>query len=62
LVLKSHPLPNNQLENSDLNHFRIEAIEAHNDYRSRHDVQPLLHSEELSIYAQYWAEYDNKNY
>jgi uncharacterized protein YkwD len=61
LALKSHP--NNQLENSDLNQFRIESIEAHNNYRSRHDVQPLMHSDELSIYAQYWAEYVvNKNF
>ena len=58
LALKSHP----QLENSDLNQFRIESIETHNDYRSRHDVQPLMHSDELSIYAQYWAEYVKNNF
>lgn len=43
-------------ENYDLNQFRMEALEVHNDYRSKHYAPPLQYSEELSQYAQYWAE------
>ncbi|RNA36102.1 Golgi-associated plant pathogenesis-related 1 [Brachionus plicatilis] len=43
-------------ENYDLNQFRMEALEVHNDYRAKHYAPPLQYSEELSQYAQYWAE------
>ena len=43
-------------ENYDLSKFRMEALETHNDYRAKHYAPPLQYSEELSQYAQYWAE------
>ncbi len=60
--ISSDDFPPNQISftpnpsNEDLKQFRMDAIEAHNDYRVKHQVKPLAYSEELSIYAQYHAE------
>lgn len=49
-------LEENSPDNYDLSQFRMEALEVHNDYRAKHYAPPLQYSEELSQYAQYWAE------
>lgn len=43
-------------ENTDLGQFRMDAVTTHNEYRSQHNAPPLQISDELSAYAQYWAE------
>lgn len=55
-VIADAILPPRSASNDDLDLFREEAMQIHNDYRTDHGVHPLLHSEELAIYAQYWAE------
>jgi hypothetical protein len=43
-------------DNYDLSQFRMDALAAHNEYREKHNSPPLQYSEDLSMYAQYWAE------
>ena len=40
----------------EVNQFRMDALQTHNEYRSKHNAPPLQYSEDLSMYAQYWAE------
>lgn len=44
-------------DNSDLQQFRIDALESHNIYRERHGAEPLQYCETLAVYSQHWAEY-----
>ena len=43
-------------QNDEVNQFRMDALQSHNEYREKHNAPPLQYSEDLSMYAQYWAE------
>lgn len=51
-----NPDTSSNSENVDLNQFRMESLASHNDFREKHNAPPLQYSEDLSMYAQYWAE------
>ena len=42
--------------NDELSQFRMDSLQSHNEYREKHNAPPLQYSEDLSMYAQYWAE------
>ena len=40
-----------------MNQLNQDGINAHNEYRARHGVQPLTYNKKLADYAQRWAEH-----